>query len=149
MMIYLSDDPIGVEIGGAVKNVIAIGCGICDGMGLGTNAQAAMITRGLYEMAKLGQVMGAKPLTFVGLTGMGDLVLTCTGELSRNRSVGLRLGRGEKLDDILKGMPYVAEGVKTSKSVYTLIQKHNLTAPLCLEIYKIEFEFLKLSRQRL
>lgn len=139
-MTYVSDDIIGVEIGGAVKNVIAIGCGVCDGMGLGFNTRAALITRGLYEIAKLGKALGANPLTFVGLTGMGDLILTCTGDLSRNRSVGFRLGKGEKLADILKTMQQVAEGIKTAQSVYTLMRQYKIHAPLCTEIYRMLYE---------
>ncbi|MDP2600650.1 MAG: NAD(P)H-dependent glycerol-3-phosphate dehydrogenase [Deltaproteobacteria bacterium] len=137
---YTGKDVIGVEVGGAVKNVIAIAAGICDGMGLGCNTRAALITRGLYEMAKLGKALGANPITFAGLTGIGDLVLTCTGELSRNRTVGLRLGRGEKLSDITKEMKNVAEGIKTAKVVYDLIQKYKMSNPLCVEIYRMLYE---------
>ncbi|MDO8528170.1 MAG: NAD(P)H-dependent glycerol-3-phosphate dehydrogenase [Deltaproteobacteria bacterium] len=137
---YLNDDVIGVEVGGAVKNVIAVACGICEGMGLGFNTRAALITRGLYEMTKLGKAMGANPLTFAGLSGMGDLILTCTGDLSRNRTLGLRLGRGEKLEDILKDMKMVAEGVKTSKVVYDLILKYKINNPVCVEIYRMLYE---------
>jgi glycerol-3-phosphate dehydrogenase (NAD(P)+) len=109
---------IGVELGGALKNVIAIAVGISDGLGLGTNARAALITRGLAEMVRLGTAMGADPQTFSGLSGLGDLVLTCTGDLSRNRSVGLALGRGKGLNEIVTEMKMVAEGVKTTMSVY-------------------------------
>lgn len=137
---YVNDDVVGVEVGGAVKNVIAIAAGICEGMGLGLNTRAALITRGLYEMAKLGKALGANPLTFAGLTGMGDLVLTCTGDLSRNRMVGLALGRGEKLPAIAKEMKSVAEGVKTAKVIHELCQKHGVNAPVCEEIYKILYE---------
>lgn len=137
---YLNDDVVGVEVGGAVKNVIAIAAGLCEGMGLGFNTRAALITRGLYEMAKLGKALGANPLTFVGLTGMGDLVLTCTGELSRNRTVGMRLGKGEPLDKILKEMKNVAEGVKSAKVVYSLMQEFKIANPVCNEIYKILYE---------
>ncbi len=137
---YTGKDVVGVEVGGAVKNVIAIAAGICDGMGLGYNTRAALITRGLYEMAKLGKMMGANPITFAGLTGMGDLILTCTGELSRNRTVGLRLGKGEKLATILKEMKNVAEGVKTAKVVYDLIQTFKMKAPLCVAIYQMLYE---------
>lgn len=134
---YLNEDIVGVEVGGATKNVIAIGSGICEGMGLGLNTRAALITRGLYEMAKLGKCLGANPLTFAGLSGMGDLVLTCTGEASRNHTVGLKLGQGEPLPEILKGMRSVAEGIATAKAVFELIQKFKLTNPVCIEIYKI------------
>lgn len=137
---YLNEDIVGVEVGGAVKNVIAIGSGICDGMGLGLNTRAALITRGLYEMAKIGKCLGANPLTFAGLSGMGDLILTCTGELSRNHTVGFRLGKGEKLEEILKGMRQVAEGIASAKAVYGLIRKFKLTNPVCVEIYRILHE---------
>lgn len=137
---YTGKDVVGVEVGGAVKNVIAIAAGICDGMGLGYNTRAALMTRGLYEMAKLGKALGANPITFAGLTGIGDLVLTCTGELSRNRTVGLRLGRGEKLSDITRDMKSVAEGIKTAKVVYDLIQKLKMSNPLCVEIYRMLYE---------
>lgn len=137
---YVSEDVIGVEVGGAVKNVIAIASGIVDGMELGLNTRAALITRGLYEMAKIGKALGAHPMTFLGLTGIGDLVLTCTGELSRNRAVGLRLGRGEKLKAITNDMKTVAEGVKSAKVVYELTQEYRLGNPVCTEIYKILYE---------
>lgn len=137
---YTHEDQIGVEVGGALKNVVAIAAGICDGMGLGYNTRAALITRGIYEMTKLGKAMGANPLTFAGLTGMGDLILTCTGELSRNRTVGLRLGKGEKLEDILKSMKNVAEGIKTAQVAYQLIQKHRINNPVMTEIYRILHE---------
>lgn len=140
VLVYLNEDVVGVEVGGAVKNVIALACGIGDGLGLGHNARAVLITRGLYEMTKLGKALGANPLTFAGLTGMGDLILTCTGELSRNRRVGLRLGRGENLSVILKEMKNVAEGVKTARVVHDLLLKHNIHAPLCTEIYRMLYE---------
>lgn len=137
---YINEDVVGVEVGGAVKNVIAIASGICEGMGLGLNTRAALITRGLYEMAKLGKALGANPLTFAGLTGVGDLVLTCTGELSRNRTVGLRLGRGEKLPAIIQETKSVAEGIKTAKVVHELSLKLGVNNPVCEEIYKILYE---------
>jgi len=137
---YTHDDLIGVEIGGALKNVIAIACGIVDGMKLGSNTRAALITRGLYEMAKLGKELGANPLTFAGLTGIGDLILTCTGDLSRNRSVGMQLGQGKKTEEILCGMREIAEGVKTSKAVYELSESKNVNMPICKEIYLILYE---------
>ncbi|RME42290.1 MAG: NAD(P)-dependent glycerol-3-phosphate dehydrogenase, partial [Deltaproteobacteria bacterium] len=112
--VYTSRDMIGVELAGALKNVIAIAAGICDGMGLGHNTRAALITRGIAEMTRLGRVLGANPLTFAGLAGLGDLILTCTGDLSRNRQVGLKLGAGRKLREILAEMRMVAEGVKTT-----------------------------------
>ena len=137
---YTSDDVVGVELGGAVKNVIAIAAGACDGLGLGTNAQAALITRGLAEMSRLGLSMGASPLTFSGLAGMGDLVLTCTGSLSRNRTVGLQIGQGKSLEEIIKEMVMVAEGVKTSRAVYELARRQKVEMPICREVYRILYE---------
>lgn len=137
---YTHEDQIGVEVGGALKNVVAIATGICDGMGLGNNARAALMTRGLYEITKLGKALGANPLTFAGLTGMGDLILTCTGELSRNRAVGLALGKGEKLEAILQKMKSVAEGIKTAKVAFQLIQKHKINNPILTEVYRILHE---------
>lgn len=137
---YLNHDVIGVEVGGALKNVFAIGAGICDGLNLGHNTRAALMTRGLYEMTKLGKALGADPFTFAGLSGMGDLILTCTGDLSRNRSVGLRIGRGEKLETIQKEMKMVAEGVKSAKVAYELIQQYGINNPVCVEIYKMLYE---------
>jgi len=139
-MTYVSEDLVGVEIGGSVKNVIAIGCGICDGMELGANTRAALMTRGLYEIAKLGKALGANPLTFAGLTGLGDLILTCTGDLSRNRTVGVALGQGKKLATILQTMNQVAEGIRTAKSVYEMMREQQITAPVCTEIYRILYE---------
>ncbi len=138
--IYTSDDIIGVELGGAVKNVIAIAAGMCDGMNLGYNGMAALITRGLAEMTRLGVAMGANPLTFKGLSGLGDLVLTCTGALSRNRQVGTKLAMGKSIEDIQKEMRMVAEGVKTSKSVYELSKKHNVDMPISEQVYRIIYE---------
>lgn len=120
LRIYISDDMAGVEIGAAVKNVMAIATGICDGLGLGLNARAALITRGLAEMARLGGALGGKPATFMGLAGMGDLILTCTGDLSRNRRVGLALGAGKSLSQILNELGHVAEGVSTAREVARL-----------------------------
>ena len=134
---YTNNDVIGVELGGAVKNVIAIAAGICDGLGFGHNARAALITRGLSEMNRLGQAMGAHPATFAGLAGMGDLVLTCTGDLSRNRTVGFKLGEGNKLSAILDEMKMIAEGVKSSESVYLLAQKLGVDMPIVENVYKI------------
>ncbi len=138
--VYVNDDPTGVEIGGAIKNVIAIAAGISDGLELGLNARAALITRGLTEMRRLGDKMGANPHTFAGLTGVGDLLLTRTGALSRNYTVGTQLGKGKTLDDILKEMKMVAEGVKTTRSVYNLSRKLGIELPICNEVYKILFE---------
>jgi glycerol-3-phosphate dehydrogenase (NAD(P)+) len=138
--VYTNDDPVGVEVGGAIKNVIAIAAGICDGLGLGLNARAALITRGLTEMKRLGACFGADPHTFAGLAGVGDLMLTCTGNLSRNHTVGVQLGEGKTLDDILKEMRMVAEGVKTTRSVYNLSKNLGIELPICNEVYNILFE---------
>ena len=134
---YLSRDVLGVELAGALKNVIAIAVGISDGLGLGLNARAALITRGLAEISRLGVQLGANPLTFSGLAGLGDLVLTCTGPLSRNRTVGLRLGQGEKLPEILKDLKQVAEGVRTTSSARHLAQKHGIEMPITEAVYQV------------
>jgi glycerol-3-phosphate dehydrogenase (NAD(P)+) len=131
---------VGVELGGAVKNVIAIASGVIDGLQLGLNARAALITRGLTEIRRLGTHMGARPETFSGLSGIGDLLLTCTGSLSRNYTVGKKIGEGKKLNEILAEMRMVAEGVKTAKSVYNLSRKLNVEMPICKEIYNILYE---------
>lgn len=138
--VYTNSDMIGVELGGALKNVIAIAAGISDGLSLGMNARAALITRGLTEMARLGVSMGAGPATFAGLSGLGDLVLTCTGELSRNRSVGMLLGKGQKLPDILSEMRMVAEGIKTSEAAFDLAQKNNIEMPITEQVYRVLYE---------
>ena len=138
--IYTNNDIIGVEYGGALKNVIAIAAGISDGLELGTNARAALITRGLKEMSRLGVQMGAKVETFYGLSGVGDLVLTCTGALSRNRSVGERIGRGEKLPEIIESMKMVAEGVKTSRATLKVAMRENVAMPITEEINKVLYE---------
>ena len=138
--VYTDDDVIGVELGGALKNVIAIAAGIADGLGYGHNSRAAIITRGLAEITRLGVVLGARTRTFAGLAGLGDLVLTCTGDLSRNRSVGLRLGRGERLDGILSAMKMVAEGVKTTQAARRLARSHGVEMPIVEEIHTILFE---------
>ncbi|UCH80396.1 MAG: NAD(P)-dependent glycerol-3-phosphate dehydrogenase [Nitrospiraceae bacterium] len=135
--IYTNSDVLGVELGGALKNVMAIASGISDGLGLGTSTRAALITRGLAEMTRLGVAMGAQEKTFGGLSGMGDLVLTCTGTLSRNYTVGFRLGRGETLENILSGMKMVAEGVATSESAYELAKKHMVEMPIVEQIYLV------------
>lgn len=135
--LYRQDDVIGVELGGALKNVIALAAGVCDGLGYGYNTRAAVITRGLEEMTRIGLAKGAKRSTFSGLAGMGDLVLTCTGDLSRNRTVGLEIGRGRKLAEILKGMKMVAEGVKTTLSAYQLAQKLGVDVPIIEQMYLI------------
>jgi len=140
LRVYTNSDVIGVELGGAVKNVIAIAAGICDGLGFGHNARAALITRGLAEMNRLGQAMGAQAETFAGLAGMGDLVLTCTGDLSRNRTVGFKLGQGMQLTDILAEMRMVAEGVKSAESVYNLSRKLGVEMPIVEKTYQILHE---------
>ena len=131
---YTHTDVIGAELGGALKNVIAIAVGICDGMGLGLNARAAVMTRGLREITRLGVAMGADPLTFQGLAGMGDLVLTCTGDLSRNRRVGLELGRGRELSEIVASMKQVAEGVRTTRAACKLAEQHQVEMPITLGV---------------
>jgi len=138
--VYTSADVVGVELGGAVKNVIAIAAGVSDGLGFGHNSRAALITRGLVEVARLGTRLGADPRTIGGLSGMGDLVLTCTGDLSRNRSVGLRLGKGEKLSDVLADMRMVAEGVRNAKSVYHLARKLDVEMPITEQMYLLLHE---------
>jgi len=138
--VYVNDDPVGTQVGGAMKNVLAIAAGICDGMNMGLNPRAALITRGLTEMNRLGTRMGADPLTLSGLAGVGDLLLTCTGELSRNYTVGKQIGQGKKLDDIISEMRMVAEGVKTTRSVYNLSRKLRVDLPICNEVYAVLFE---------
>ncbi|MEF2230842.1 MAG: NAD(P)H-dependent glycerol-3-phosphate dehydrogenase [Pseudodesulfovibrio sp.] len=138
--VYFTPDYRGVELGGAVKNVIAIAAGIADGLGFGHDARAALITRGLSEMSRLGMAMGGQQRTFMGLSGMGDLVLTCTGDLSRNRQVGLKLGRGMKLDAIVGEMKAVAEGVKTTRALYNLSQKLRVELPITEQVYSILYE---------
>jgi glycerol-3-phosphate dehydrogenase (NAD(P)+) len=135
--LYTSPDPAGVEIGGAVKNVVAIGAGVCHGLGLGSNTQAALITRGLAEMSRLAVAIGGRPQTLAGLAGLGDLVLTCTGELSRNRSVGLELARGRKLDEIVSSMNMVAEGVKTSTATVDLARRHKVEMPISDQMFQM------------
>lgn len=138
--VYTNRDVIGVELGGSIKNVISIAAGISDGLGLGHNTRAALITRGLAEMARLGAAMGAQPSTFAGLAGMGDLVLTCTGDLSRNRTVGMKLGHGMRLGEILGEMRMVAEGVKTTQSAYSLARRLNVDMPITEKVHQILYE---------
>ncbi len=138
--VYTNQDVVGIEIGGALKNVIALAAGVADGLGFNHNARAALITRGLAEIARLGEALGAQEATFAGLAGMGDLVLTCTGDLSRNRSVGIELGRGRKLDEILNQMRMVAEGVKTTLSAYQLATKLGVAMPITEQMYQILYE---------
>jgi len=138
--VYTNSDVVGVEIGGALKNVIALAAGVADGLGFGYNTRAALITRGLAEMTRIGLALGADPLTFAGLAGMGDLVLTCTGDLSRNRSVGIELGKGRQLDEILGEMTMVAEGVKTTLSAYQLARKLRVETPIIDQTYRLLYE---------
>jgi glycerol-3-phosphate dehydrogenase (NAD(P)+) len=138
--VYTSLDRIGVELAGALKNVIAVAAGACDGLGFGLNTRAALITRGLAEITRLGVRMGAHPMTFSGLSGIGDLLLTCTGDLSRNRTVGMQLGQGRKLRDILSEMRMVAEGVKTAASVHALARRMEVEMPICEQVYKVLYE---------
>jgi glycerol-3-phosphate dehydrogenase (NAD(P)+) len=140
LRVYSSDDPVGVEVGGALKNVIAIAAGACDGLGFGHNTRAALITRGLAELTRLAVAKGGDVLTLAGLAGMGDLVLTCTGELSRNRTVGFEMGRGKSLPEVLSQLGAVAEGVKTAKSTYELAQKLGVELPICNEVYHVLYE---------
>lgn len=140
LKVFTSNDPLGVQIGGALKNVIAISTGISDGMELGYNTRAALISRGLVEITRIGTALGAKPETLLGLSGMGDLVLTCTGDLSRNRNVGIQLGKGRKLKEITKDMKMVAEGIRTVKSAYELKNKLNIQASVIEETYRVLYE---------
>jgi glycerol-3-phosphate dehydrogenase (NAD(P)+) len=135
--LYTSSDPVGVEIGGSIKNVVAIGSGVLNGMGLGHNATAALITRGLAEMTRLAVAMGGKPLTLAGLAGLGDLVLTCTGDLSRNRAVGVELARGRKLDEIVHSMKMVAEGIKTTNAAVDLARRHAVEMPISDQMFQM------------
>ena len=138
--LYHTTDVVGVELSGSLKNVIAIAAGVLEGLGLGYNTTAALITRGLHEMAKLGIALGGRPETFAGLAGMGDLVLTCTGSLSRNRSLGVALGKGKKLEDILAETRTVAEGVKTAKAVREIALRHDIDMPIATEMHRLLYE---------
>lgn len=137
---YSSTDVVGVEMGGALKNVMAIAAGVCDGLGLGHNSRAALVTRGLAEMSRLGVACGASRSTFMGLSGLGDLSLTCAGDLSRNRQVGLRLGRGESLEAITRSLGMVAEGVKTAAAVHALALRLGIDAPITAAVHGILYE---------
>jgi glycerol-3-phosphate dehydrogenase (NAD(P)+) len=134
---YSSDDIIGVELAGACKNVIAIAAGISDSLGFGSNSMAGLVTRGLTEMTRLGESLGARQETYAGLAGIGDLVLTCTGKLSRNRYVGIELGKGKTLDDIIDGMKMIAEGITTTLSVRQLAQRENAEMPICEQVFSV------------
>lgn len=138
--IYTNDDIIGVELGGSVKNVIAIACGICDGLRFGNNAKAALLSRGLAEMGRLGLAMGARARTFFGLSGLGDLVTTCNSVYSRNRSLGENIGRGQKLKEVLAHTEMVVEGVPTAKSVYVLSQRYHVDMPITKEVYCVIYK---------
>ncbi len=140
LRLYNSTDVVGVELGGSLKNIIAIAAGVIEGLGLGFNTTAALITRGLHEITRLGAALGGRLETFAGLAGMGDLVLTCTGALSRNRSVGVELGRGKRLDEILDETKFVAEGVKTSKAARDLAERHQIEMPITTEMYRVLYE---------
>ncbi|GBG15439.1 glycerol-3-phosphate dehydrogenase (NAD(P)+) [Novimethylophilus kurashikiensis] len=137
LRVYSSTDVIGVSVGGALKNVIAIAAGICDGMGFGNNARAALITRGLAEITRFGLALGARAETLMGLAGAGDLILTCTGDLSRNRQVGLRLAKGETLEQILGGLGHVAEGVYTAREVCNRAQNMGIEMPITYQVHQV------------
>jgi len=138
--VYTTQDVIGVQLGGALKNVIAIAAGASDGLGFGFNARAALITRALAEITRLGVSLGAQPLTFSGLAGLGDLIVTCTGDLSRNRMVGLKIAEGVAIDEIISSMKMIAEGIKTSQAAYKLAQKMGIEMPITTEVYHIIYE---------
>jgi glycerol-3-phosphate dehydrogenase (NAD(P)+) len=137
LRLYTNDDPVGVELGAALKNVIAIAAGVCAGLSLGSNSMAALITRGLAEITRLAVAMGGKPRTLAGLAGLGDLVLTCTGDLSRNRQVGMELGKGRKLSEIMSSMRMVAEGVHTTHAAYDLARRESIEMPITEQMYGI------------
>lgn len=138
--VYTNDDMAGVQLGGAIKNVMAIAAGISDGLGYGANARAALITRGLAEMARLGNTLGGKPETFMGLTGIGDLVLTCTDDKSRNRRVGLGLGSGKTMEQILEEIGQEAEGINTVRELHNILQNHHVEMPITEQVYKVIFK---------
>jgi glycerol-3-phosphate dehydrogenase (NAD(P)+) len=140
LRVYASEDVVGVELAGALKNIVALAAGICDGMGLGMNTKGALITRGLVEIARLGEALGGKRTTFAGLSGMGDLITTCASPLSRNRRVGEALAKGKKLDDILREMVMVAEGVPTAQAGQKLARRHNIPMPITDAVCEVLFE---------
>jgi glycerol-3-phosphate dehydrogenase (NAD(P)+) len=146
MRVYASDDLVGVEVGGAVKNVLAIATGAADGLGLGLNARAALVTRGLAEMTRLGLALGGRPETFMGLTGMGDLLLTATGDLSRNRTVGMQLAQGRTLDEILAHLGHVAEGVRCAQAVAALARANGVDMPITFTVCEVLFNGLAPAR---
>ena len=138
--VYYHKDIIGVELGGALKNIIALSCGISDGLGFGTNTKSALVTRGLAEITRLGRALGANPITFWGISGLGDLATTCFSAYSRNRIVGEQIGKGRKLDDIIKDMNMVAEGVETVKAAFKLSRKLNIDMPIMKEVYSVLYK---------
>lgn len=138
--VYTNDDVVGVELGGSLKNVIALGAGISDGLGYGDNTKAALMTRGIFEMAKLGEKMGARKSTFSGLSGIGDLIVTCTSMHSRNRRAGILIGQGKPVDLVVEEIGMVVEGIKTTKSVYELSRLHGIEMPITQEIYRVIYE---------
>ena len=138
--VYTNPDVIGVELGGSLKNIIALGAGISDGLGCGDNTKAALMTRGIFEMSRLGEKMGADSNTFSGLAGIGDLIVTCTSMHSRNRRAGILIGQGKKVEDAIKEIGMVVEGIKTTKSAYMLAKKHNITMPITEEIFGVIYE---------
>ena len=138
--VYSSRDPVGVEVGGALKNVVAIAAGACDGLGFGHNTRAAVITRGLSELGRLAEAKGGDRATLAGLSGMGDLVLTCTGDLSRNRRVGLEVGRGKSLAEVVAGLGHVAEGVRTAETAFLLAAQLGVELPICREVYRVLYQ---------
>ena len=140
LRVYTNQDIIGVELGGSLKNVIAIATGICDGIGFGDNTKAALLTRGMAEIIRLGEKMGANPSTFSGLSGVGDLIATCLSHHSRNRFIGQSIGEGKNLDEILNSMDMVAEGVNMSRSIDDLSKKYNIDMPISKAVYKILFD---------
>ncbi|MDF2178699.1 NAD(P)H-dependent glycerol-3-phosphate dehydrogenase [Aliiglaciecola sp. CAU 1673] len=140
LRVYKNNDFIGVQLGGAVKNVIAIGAGLADGIGFGANARTALITRGLAELTRLGVALGAEPATFMGMAGLGDLVLTCTDNQSRNRRFGLALGSGKSVDEAMQSIGQVVEGYRNTKEVYVLAQRHGVEMPITEQIYKVLYE---------
>jgi glycerol-3-phosphate dehydrogenase (NAD(P)+) len=142
LRIYTHDDVVGVELGGSLKNVMAVATGICEGAGFGFNSRAALITRGLAEMTRLGSALGARPATFAGLAGIGDLVLTCTGSLSRNRAVGIAVGGGATLDEALAGKETVAEGVATTRSALALAEREGVEMPIVSMVHRVLFDDL-------
>jgi glycerol-3-phosphate dehydrogenase (NAD(P)+) len=137
--VYTQDDLTGIELGGALKNVIALAAGICDGLGFGDNAKAALLTRGIVEIARLGSALGARKATFHGLSGMGDLITTCISPHGRNRSVGIQIGRGRSLAEILAGMEMVAEGVFTTRAARSLARQHRVEMPITEEVHRVLF----------